>query len=798
MKRFLFIISFSLLTTCYSVSQITCNDFQNYLDTTYLQAEITPFCSQDKGYVMRISHNGYDSLPFSGIDSIQISGSKNYNCFSTYINNWSDSSIFWGNHIYFNDRFTWDDDLVSGYRTLDMSIQQASINGETCSINKSFEGYLQLDFNGLLIDQLDNIDHCQGQYSELILDKVYNSYLHVQPKINYQVSCYGNNSYEENKPSFNKVKRINDSTFHILYPGDYTASNMAQCYASWAKREFEVKDNSCGTIEGVLAFDTDKDCSVPWDYDYGYQNPYKDHVAYRKVTLNPGGYTTITNSKGYYFISGIPFGTYSISIDDPAFTNCTTNTEVTLDSNNQTLDHIVYIYLDDQHNVISGNLSFDNNKTCTYTRPLGGNKVIIDNGDLIIYTDDYGNFSTYLPNGRHTFSFGEMDTITNYCGDLEFPLDTLLDETNPFISINAMAQSGEYHETSVVVSDPRLRPGFKSEYRIVCKNTGTFTSEDVQLKVVLDDRLIFDGIYTYDEPYDSISGDTLIWNFNLNDEEWFRINISLPADVELLGDSIIVKAFLTANSSDEAILENNFNISNVVVVGSYDPNDVTLTNLGRTNTSSILLEDEWLNYRIRFQNTGTFMAERVVVTDKLPPEVDVDNLIIDGASHDYILEIKNGNILEFSFNDIRLSAEQDNEARSHGWIKYRVKQSTSNQIGDIVKNRAEIYFDYNPAIVTNRTHNPIEYDLTYHVGIMDNQIEDKIVIYPNPTQGLVNIKNTNKTFEQAMLYDMNGRIIFITPIDNQQLNLDQLDVGIYLLKLVDSEGNILVQKVSKQ
>ena len=51
------------------------------------------------------------------------------------------------------------------------------------------------------------------------------------------------------------------------------------------------------------------------------------------------------------------------------------------------------------------------------------------------------------------------------------------------------------------------------------------------------------------------------------------------------------------------------------ITGAYDPNDkLASTSSGNTDVWQ-LNEDEWIDYTIRFQNTGTDTAFNVIITD---------------------------------------------------------------------------------------------------------------------------------------------------------------------------------------
>ena len=55
----------------------------------------------------------------------------------------------------------------------------------------------------------------------------------------------------------------------------------------------------------------------------------------------------------------------------------------------------------------------------------------------------------------------------------------------------------------------------------------------------------------------------------------------------------------------------------------------------------------------------------------------------------------------FTFPMIKLVDSIKNEPKSHGYIVYKIKAKPNVQVGDVIKNTAAIYFDYNLPIYTN-------------------------------------------------------------------------------------------------
>ncbi|HEX8460490.1 MAG TPA: T9SS type A sorting domain-containing protein, partial [Segetibacter sp.] len=78
----------------------------------------------------------------------------------------------------------------------------------------------------------------------------------------------------------------------------------------------------------------------------------------------------------------------------------------------------------------------------------------------------------------------------------------------------------------------------------------------------------------------------------------------------------------------------------------------------------------------------------------------VSTLEMVSASHAYTFTLKD-RIATWNFSKINLADSTTNEAMSHGYILFNVKPVKGLNVGEIFKNRAAIYFDYNLPEATN-------------------------------------------------------------------------------------------------
>jgi hypothetical protein len=147
------------------------------------------------------------------------------------------------------------------------------------------------------------------------------------------------------------------------------------------------------------------------------------------------------------------------------------------------------------------------------------------------------------------------------------------------------------------------------------------------------------------------------------------------------------------------------------IIDSFDPNDKAVSPAGVTERHYTPTRSR-LDYVLRFQNTGTDVAYKVVVVDTLSADLDVSTLQLGAVSHPYKMQVsgKGRPVLTFTFNNIMLPDSNANELKSHGYIQFSIKPRQDLPEKTRIENYADIFFDYNEPVRTNTTFNTL-YDL---------------------------------------------------------------------------------------
>jgi uncharacterized repeat protein (TIGR01451 family) len=245
------------------------------------------------------------------------------------------------------------------------------------------------------------------------------------------------------------------------------------------------------------------------------------------------------------------------------------------------------------------------------------------------------------------------------------------------------------------------RPGFPLQYGLYYKNAGTIPLSATELLFKKDPRLI---VQTAVPPSTSTVGDTLKWNLgtlNPQQEGIIILNMTIaPPPASNVGDTLSSLAIIGPVTEDVTPADDTSQIKQRVQ-GAVDPND-KMENFGGSITNQQVASGEYINYIIRFQNTGTDTAFNVYIRDTLDSKLDWNSFQMIASSHPYQLAINSSNQYTWNFYGINLPDSNINEPGSHGFIAYRVKPKTTLATGDQIVNDASIYFDFNLPVETNQ------------------------------------------------------------------------------------------------
>jgi hypothetical protein len=237
------------------------------------------------------------------------------------------------------------------------------------------------------------------------------------------------------------------------------------------------------------------------------------------------------------------------------------------------------------------------------------------------------------------------------------------------------------------------------------------------------------------------------------------------------------------------------------MVGSYDPNDKSAQPEGYSSQHYIEAHIG-LDYKIRFQNTGTDTAFSVVLRDTISPYLDLSSIEMGASSHPYTWRIYGQRILEIKFSPIALPDSTTNELASHGFVRFRINQENNNSIGTRIENTVGIYFDYNAPIITNTTWHTIGENfvpIIVSIGQI-NTPNTNVTVFPNPFNQATNIQVEGADYQSLTLsvFDAMGRLVYNTQSTGNSIELlrGNLAEGLYFYRLEGDQKLINTGKIT--
>ena len=454
----------------------------------------------------------------------------------------------------------------------------------------------------------------------------------------------------------------------------------------------------------------------------------------------------------------------------PGGTFYTINTYNKLDLDNNGCDEMDIAYPNVKYNIIgdvnSGTLIADN---------LGKSSIELQSGTYTI---------TPILENQNYFSISPSEIVVS------FPT-----ETSPSVQNFCIVPNGAHAdlEIQLLPLEP-ARPGFDAKYKIICKNKGN-VAQSGSINLKFDDRVL-----DYVSSNTTFSSETIgnrEWNFtNLTSfqskEIIFTVHLNSPISTPAVNNGDILKfvTTITSQGTDETPNDNTFSL-NQTVVGSYDPNDKTCLE-GSIITPSLI--GEYVHYMIRFENTGTYPAQNIVVKDMIDlDKFDISTLIPTNSNHSFVTKISEGNKVEFIFENINLLFD---DANNDGYIAFKIKTLPTLKVGDTFANDANIYFDYNFPILTNKATSKFQTTL----DTPDFEFSNYFTLYPNPTSDILNINSVQAIEIQSLaIYDVLGQLVIAVPNAKSvsAIDVSRLKSGNYFIKVKSDKGSSNIKFIKK-
>lgn len=282
-----------------------------------------------------------------------------------------------------------------------------------------------------------------------------------------------------------------------------------------------------------------------------------------------------------------------------------------------------------------------------------------------------------------------------------------------------------------------------------------------------------------------VNGNILSFDVDLtNNFGWVNIQFDLSGTTQA-GIVFDLNSTLVDLDGLETITSNNSLDFSIVVFNSYDPNNKTVNRGQNINPN----EQEELIYTVEFQNEGNFEALNVRVLDTLSSNLDFSTFKVIDQKHNLVTTLNpTTGVVDFKFNNINLAPKDQDEEGSKGFVTYSIKEKANLPVDSEIENTAYIYFDFNPAIITNTTYNK---NALLNVSKMDVV---EFQVYPNPVKDKLIIESRFAS-NDLILLDLNGKIILKQTIGFKgKIDLSTIENGVYYLQITNEKTNA-IQKI---
>ncbi|WP_223808836.1 DUF7619 domain-containing protein [Rufibacter hautae] len=519
--------------------------------------------------------------------------------------------------------------------------------------------------------------------------------------------------------------------------------DLVTFYAATSAREYNM-------IEGNIFQDNNFNCVV---------DAHESALADIIVKAEPGPYYGVTDASGNYRLL-VGEGTYTVK---PEFENTNGKMLTTTCVSGEAANGI---HFEKHGHYSSGNnfgakvtlnpylnvsVSSDRRRRCfrntTTVSYSNSGFTAAPNGQVTVQLPEFVSFiSASVPytkddEGNLVFQVGDLQpnqrgtiTITDSVSCADPSIRGLTVCTKAWITpSNSYTFEANYSQADIAISGSDLGEG-RTRFVVLNQGQGNMT-DSLSLRVFQDLELSLSSKYKLS------AGDSLVLRFP-TDGRVIRVEADQPqghpiktlasANLEIRARNNGIPALpMMALPPDDA--EPEITEECLPIIDSFDPNDKQVVPVGLT-AEHYTPTNTPLRYTVRFQNTGTDYAYRVVVVDTLSADLDMSTFKVGAVTHPYRINISGQErpVVTFTFDNIMLPDSARNQAGSNGAIQFSVKPKAGLAEKHLIENLADIFFDYNEPVRTNTTQNRI-YDMPPVVN-PDRQLSlEDVVVSPTIT-----------------------------------------------------------------
>lgn len=422
--------------------------------------------------------------------------------------------------------------------------------------------------------------------------------------------------------------------------------------------------------------------------------------------------------------------------------------------------------------------------------PLPESTIVLQPGQNVVGCTTDGTWQVGVLPGSYTivpsstYPYMQSFSPAEHTANVPEPGDV---DTLNYFSVNLMPDISDLRAQFWA---SHARPGFDNRLYLTCQNYGTVPM-DAQLTLEFDEDQTWVGSSVTPSAQTGTSVTWALPGMAVGTSQTITVDLNTAAGVPL-GTPIMHTLSALPTAGDEAPSDNVVVFTDSVV-GSYDPNDKSLTP-SAMSPAQVLAGSTPIVYTIRFQNTGTYPAERVLILDTLPSGLQVASIQFLGSSHACTWYVSEG-VLYVLHEGIALPDSSSDETASHGYVRFSILPETGLADGEEVVNIAHIVFDFNEPIVTP----PAVFRVDAVLGMDEAEAAD-VRVHPNPVHERLWI-TLPRNGKKAMAYgvqDLFGRNVLAGLTGNDSaVDVGLLPAGVYMLSVKSEAGAPCVRFVKQ-
>jgi Secretion system C-terminal sorting domain len=420
----------------------------------------------------------------------------------------------------------------------------------------------------------------------------------------------------------------------------------------------------------------------------------------------------------------------------------------------------------------------------------------IDSNGTAVDTISSINGFYYTANGApgDSYTFKTISTPANMsfvCPTLGVIYDTLrssiVGSSSLYIGMQCAASSNNFKLSSYIPKHSQ-----DEQWGWIYVNN-TLCTDDATLTMAFSPNFTMESMVT--SPY-VISGNTIKWNLAGDHDSiisvFFKLNSSFMMTI---GDTVQNHVKVLPLDPDSL---NNYMVVIDTVQAGCDPNNMWVSPSGCIPITSGSTQ---LQYTISFMNTGNDTAYNVYVMDTLPSNVDISSMrMVMSSANMYISKLKDTagqNILKFDFPNINLLDSTQDLTKCGGTVIYTINTLPSLPDNTVINNKAGIYFDSNPVVMTNIVQNTVGCAVA---GVATANGSASVDIFPNPANDEIALKTDPGIYSSLSITNDMGQQFVMMPIHAQMMyvNIKMLPTGLYYMTVTGDNSPKVVKKFIKE